>query len=75
MKIYNTKVHFKDFNGQIRDEDSLFVLDDSDDISEFVDMQYGTFNGILGYEAQEVKNLKVSKNLIRSHARQYINNN
>ena len=75
MKIYNvTATILELYNSVEKEEKSLFVLGDDEDINEFTKELYSP-NIVLSMESSEVKNLKVSSTLIKSRAQNILNGN
>jgi hypothetical protein len=76
MKIYNVTVGLYDYaKSEERDEDVLFVLDDSEDPQEFADLLYTPLGcEVLRFDSKEIpeSNVKMSKNVLKSHAKKYI---
>lgn len=75
MKLYNvTATILELYNSTEKEEKSLFVLADNEDINEFTKEFYSP-NIVLNLESTEVKNLKISSELIKARTQNILNGN
>ena len=68
MKSYKVKTKVKDVAYDKEETiEEILILGDNDDLAEFVQMSYGSWNDIISFESEEVK-VSVSKTYIAEEA-------
>lgn len=77
MKIHSVTLTLYDYGrADERPEKALFVVDDSEDLKEFVKAVYASEGcEILRFDSEEITNVRMSKNVLKSHAKRYFNEN